>query len=156
MEELIARLKESGWLLASCESITGGDFASRLTDVSGASEVYIGGFVTYTNRAKRSLLNISEKMLLDFGAVSEEVVQSMAVATRNLLNCDIAIAFSGNAGPLASSNQPVGRVFTAIAVFDKCYVYQDDFIGDRKEIKHQTVESGIQRLLRMVYKENER
>ena len=129
-------------MLASCESVTGGDFASCITDVSGASEVYAGGYVTYTNNAKTRLLGLSESSLLNFGAVSQETVKLMAVTTRNLLNCDIAIAFSGNAGPTASSNQPVGRVFTAIALVDGCFVYQDDFIGSRKEIKRQTVESG--------------
>jgi PncC family amidohydrolase len=101
-------------------------------------------------------LGIPESLLLKFGSVSQETVKSMAVATRDLLNCDIAIAFSGNAGPNASSNQPVGRVFTAIAVGDECFVYQDDFIGSRKEIKCQTVDKGIQRLLCLVNKENMR
>jgi PncC family amidohydrolase len=156
MEELIDLLKRRGWRLASCESMTGGDFASRLTDISGASEVYVGGFVTYTDDAKMRLLGISADLLADAGAVSQETVQGMAVATRSVLNCDIAIAFSGNAGPGASSNQPVGRVFTAIAVSDDCFVYQDDFIGSRKDIKRLTVDIGIRRLKSIVNKENMR
>jgi PncC family amidohydrolase len=156
MEELIDLLKRLGWRLASCESMTGGDFASRLTDISGASEVYAGGFVTYTDEAKMRLLGISADLLADAGAVSQKTVQGMAIATRNVLNSDIAIAFSGNAGPGASSNQPVGRVFTAIAVGDDCYVYQDDFIGSRKDIKRLTVDIGIRRLISIVSKENMR
>mgnify|MGYP004701183709 CR=1 FL=1 len=156
MDELIELLKKLGWRLASCESVTGGDFASLLTDVSGASEVYAGGFVSYTNDAKMSMLGISEEFLSEFGAVSQETVKIMATHARELLSCDVAIAFSGNAGPNASSDQPVGRVYTAIALFDDCVVYQDDFVGTRKEIKRLTVESGMHRLLKLVMKESMR
>ena len=156
MEELIALLKNRNWLLASCESVTGGDFASHLTDISGASEVYAGGYVAYSNASKVNLQLVSNDLLNEFGAVSREAANRLAVETKKLLQCDVAIAFSGNAGPSASSNQPVGRVYTAIAVYDDCIVYEDDFIGSRKEIKRQTVESGIRRLLSIISKENVR
>ena len=156
MEQLIVELKSRKLKLASCESVTGGDFASRLTDVSGASEVFLGGSVVYSNEAKLQLAGVDEGILKEFGAISRDVVKSMAQSTKSLLNCDIAIAFSGNAGPNASSNQPVGRVFTAIAIFDDCFVYEDDFIGSRKEIKRQTVDIGIQRLLDVMKRENMR
>lgn len=156
MEELIALLKNRKWLLASCESVTGGDFASRLTDISGASEVYAGGYIAYSSASKVNLQLVTDDLLNEFGAVSREAVNRLAIETKKLLKCDIVIAFSGNAGPSASSNQPVGRVYTAIAVFDDCIVYEDDFIGSRKEIKRQIVESGIRRLLNIISKENMR
>ena len=156
MKQLIVELKNREWKLASCESITGGDFASRLTDISGASGVYLGGYIVYSDEAKRQLTFIDDDVLREFGAISSESVKSMAIWTKKHLNCDIVIAFSGNAGPSASSNQPVGRVYTAIAIVDDCYVYQDDFIGTRKEIKRQTVDSGIQRLLDLIKRENMR
>jgi PncC family amidohydrolase len=156
MEQLIIELKSRKLKLASCESITGGDFASRLTDVRGASEVFLGGYIVYSNEAKLQLAGVDESILREFGAISGDVVKSMAQSTKNFLNCDIAIAFSGNAGPTVSSNQPVGRVYTAIAIFDDCFVYEDDFIGSRKEIKRQTVDIGIQRLLDVIKRDNMR
>lgn len=156
MERLIDQLKQRQLKLASCESVTGGDFASRLTDISGASEVYLGGYIVYSNEAKRRLTFVDDDILEEFGAVSSETVERMAKSTKKALDVDIAIAFSGNAGPDASSNQPVGRVFTAIALFEKCFVYQDDFIGSRKQIKAKTVDIGIQRILDLIQKENMR
>lgn len=156
MERLIDQLKRRQWKLASCESMTGGDFASRLTDISGVSEVYQGGYIVYSNEAKRRLTLVEDDILKEFGAVSRECVEQMAKSTKKALNCDLAIAFSGNAGPNVSSNQPVGRVYTAIAVLDHCFVYQDDFVGSRKEIKAMTVEKGIQRILDLIQRENMR
>ncbi|MDP2813484.1 MAG: CinA family protein [Erysipelotrichaceae bacterium] len=156
MEPLIDLLRRRQWKLASCESITGGDFASQLTDISGASDVYLGGYIVYSNEAKRLLTYVDDDILKEFGAVSRETVEQMAKSTKKALHCDIAIAFSGNAGPNVSSNQPVGRVFTAIAVLDHCFVYQDDFVGSRKEIKAMTVEIGIRRILDLIKKENMR
>lgn len=150
MERLIDQLRRRQWKLGSCESITGGDFASRLTDVSGASDVYLGGYIVYSDVAKSLLTFVDDDILKEFGAVSCETVEQMAKSTKKALNCDIAIAFSGNAGPKASSNQPVGRVFTAIAVMDHCLIYQDDFVGSRKEIKTMTIEVGIQRILDLI------
>jgi PncC family amidohydrolase len=156
MQQLIDDLKSRNWRLASCESVTGGDFASLITDVSGASEVYVGGYIVYSDVSKQLLTFVDEEMLRTHGSVSAEVVRRMAVWTREYLKSDVAIAFSGNAGPKTSSNQPVGRVFTAIALNDECFVYQDDFCGSRKEIKKQIVDSGIQRLSKLIQKENMR
>ncbi|PKM87456.1 MAG: hypothetical protein CVU85_05885 [Firmicutes bacterium HGW-Firmicutes-10] len=156
MQQLLNDLKSKNWRLASCESVTGGDFASLITDLSGASEVYIGGYIVYSDISKQLLTFVNEEMLRKHGAVSPEVVRSMAIWTKDYLKSDIAIAFSGNAGPGASSDQPVGRVFTAIALNQECFVYQDDFSGSRKEIKKQIVDSGIQRLSKLIQKENMR
>lgn len=156
MQQLLNDLKSKNWRLASCESVTGGDFASLITDFSGASEVYIGGYIVYSDVSKQLLTFVNEETLRNYGAVSPEVVRSMAIWTKDYLKSDVAIAFSGNAGPGASSNQPVGRVFTAIALSQECFVYQDDFSGSRKEIKKQIVDSGIQRLLKLIQKENMR
>jgi len=156
MEELVASLKVLRWTLASCESVTGGDFASQVTDISGCSDVYAGGYIVYSNDAKHRLTHVPTEILEEFGAVSEETVKRLAIWTKNALSSDIAIAFSGNAGPGASSNQPVGRIYTAIAVNDDCFVYQDDFTGSRKQIKQQTIQAGIDRIMGFIHKENMR
>jgi PncC family amidohydrolase len=156
MQLLVESLKRNKWLLASCESVTGGDFASSITDIPGASEVYLGGTIVYSDFAKQQLTFIDDEVLRTFGSVSPEVVRSMAIWTKDYLKSDISIAFSGNAGPSESSNQPVGRVFTAIAVHQECFVYQDDFSGSRKDIKRQIIDRGKQRLLDLIHKENMR
>jgi PncC family amidohydrolase len=156
MQQLVESLKRNNWLLASCESVTGGDFASSITDVNGASEVYLGGYIVYSDLSKQKLAFVDEEMLKTFGSVSAEVVRSMAIWTKDYLKSDVSIAFSGNAGPGGSSNQPVGRVFTAIAIYQECFVYQDDFSGSRKDIKRQIVDRGKQRLLDLIHKENMR
>lgn len=146
MKELVLLLKEHHLTLASCESVSGGDFASAMTDVSGASDVYLGGTVVYTDMAKNILIGVENEVLELYGSVSEETVRQMAVLTKQRLNSDLAIAFSGNAGPRASSDKPVGRIYTAIACSDECLVFQDDLTGSRKEIKQKTVDLGIVRL----------
>lgn len=156
MHQLVESLRRNSWSLASCESVTGGDFASAITDVNGASEVYLGGYIVYSDLSKQKLAFVDEELLRTFGSISAEVVRSMAIWTKDYLKSDISIAFSGNAGPGASSNQPVGRVFTAIAFKQKCFVYQDDFSGSRKDIKRQIVDRGKQRLLDLIHKENMR
>ncbi len=82
MKQLIVELKNREWKLASCESITGGDFASRLTDISGASGVYLGGYIVYSDEAKRQLTFIDDDVLREFGAISSESVKSMAIWTK--------------------------------------------------------------------------
>lgn len=153
MNELVSILKKLSLTLTSCESVTGGDFASAVTDVSGASDVYLGGLVVYSDIAKITLAGVDDTILSVSGSVSEEAVRQMAMGTRRILKSDLSIAFSGNAGPMASSNQPVGRVFTAIAVFDQCYTYEDDLTGSRKEIKNQIVQLATRRLLDLIDKE---
>lgn len=153
MKELVSLLKKLNLTLASCESVTGGDFASAMTDVSGASEVYLGGLIVYSDYAKIRLAGVDETILSVNGSVSEETVLQMAVRTQTLLKSDLSVAFSGNAGPKASSNQPVGRVFTAIAIYDKCYTYKDDLTGSRIEIKNQIVQLASRRLLDLIDKE---
>ncbi len=153
MNELISILKKLNLTLASCESVTGGDFASAVTDISGASEVYLGGLIVYSDIAKITLAGVDDTILSVSGSVSEEAVRHMAIGTQRILKSDLAIAFSGNAGPMTSSNQPVGRVFTAIAMFDQCYTYKDDLKGSRKEIKNQIVQLATRRVLELINKE---
>ena len=107
-------LKASGLHVAVAESCTGGYVAKRLTDVSGASEVFECGVVTYSNRMKHQLLGVSRQTLDTFGAVSEETAREMAAGVRKLSGAEIGISVTGNAGPEPSEGKEVGLVYIGV------------------------------------------
>ena len=107
-------LKVNGLHVAVAESCTGGYVAKRLTDVSGASEVFECGVVTYSNRMKYHLLGVSQQTLDTFGAVSEETAREMAAGVRRLSGAEIGISVTGNAGPEPSEGKEVGLVYIGV------------------------------------------
>ena len=107
-------LKASGMHVAVAESCTGGYVAKRLTDVSGASEVFECGAVTYSNQMKHRLLGVCEQTLDTYGAVSEETAREMAAGVRKLSGAEIGISVTGNAGPEPSEGKEVGLVYIGV------------------------------------------
>ena len=108
-------LRESGLTIGTAESCTGGLLAKRLTDVAGASAVFRGGIVSYCNEVKTAQLGVPEELLEEFGAVSPEVVQAMALGCAERLNCDLAMATTGVAGPGPDDQgNPAGLVYIAL------------------------------------------
>ncbi len=102
--------------VATAESCTGGLIASMITDISGSSDYFNTGFVTYANKTKRKLIGVSEKTLKDHGAVSENTVGEMLRGTLKQAESDYAVAVSGIAGPGGGSEEkPVGTVFIGVA-----------------------------------------
>ncbi len=113
---LIKELAKRDQTIVFAESCTGGLLSSSLTSISGSSKVFKGSIVSYSNELKNSLLNISEEKLTKYGAVSEEVCESMAINVKEKLEADWAIAISGIAGPNGGSkDKPVGLVYISIA-----------------------------------------
>lgn len=109
-------LKEKQATVATAESCTGGLVASLITDISGSSEYFQTGFVTYANETKMSLLGVAEQILVEYGAVSEETVAEMLTGTLQKSGADYAIAISGVAGPTGGSEEkPVGTVYVGVA-----------------------------------------
>ena len=119
---VISLLKEEKLSFSAAESCTGGDVAKRFTDIPGASEVFMGGVVTYTNEVKAKLLGIDPALIEEKGAVSYEVAYEMATRVRELLGTDIGIGITGLAGPDGDGVNEVGTVFVSMAVEGKCYV----------------------------------
>ena len=111
---LVRELAARGLQVATAESCTGGYVAKRLTDVSGASEVFECGVVTYSNRMKHQLLGVSQQTLDTFGAVSEETAREMAAGVRRLSGAEIGISVTGNAGPEPSEGKEVGLVYIGV------------------------------------------
>ncbi len=114
--ELVTRLRTVGKTIATAESCTGGLIAKRITDVSGASEVYLGSAVTYANSAKVKLTGVDEDDLVKYGAVSEQVAIAMARGIRKALGSDIGVSTTGVAGPTGGTpEKPVGTVWLGIS-----------------------------------------
>ncbi len=113
---LVKLLKKYGLKIALAESCTGGYAAKRITDISGASEVFDCAVVSYSNEIKNKILGVRKEDLEKYGAVSEQVAKQMAQGIRNLSGADFGIGITGIAGPLSdSTNKPVGLSFVAVS-----------------------------------------
>ena len=137
-------LRKHGLTLALAESCTGGLLGKRITDVSGASEYFTTGFVTYANEAKTRWLNVSDETIKAFGAVSEEVAREMAVGARAAANSDVALSITGIAGPTGGTEtKPVGLVWSALAT--EAEVRTRSFImpGNREEVRERAAQMAL-------------
>ncbi len=121
-QALLPMLKERGLHFAAAESCTGGDIARRITELPGASAVFLGGCVTYTNEAKARLLGIEPALIEAHGAVSEPVAREMAERVRALTGAEIGLGVTGLAGPDGDGVNPVGTVFVSMAVEGQTFV----------------------------------
>ena len=131
--------------IVTAESCTGGLIAGCLTEIPGSSSVIEGGFVTYSNQAKISMLSVKLEQLDQYGAVSEEVARSMAEGALRRSKADIAIACTGVAGPGGATNtKPIGLVHLACASKTHPATHkQCNFSGDRSMIRMATVNAAF-------------
>ncbi len=144
-KRLVALLSEHKKTISCAESLTGGMLASSIVDISGASGVFAGGVVTYTDEIKHSLLGVRLDTLKEHTAVSGETVCEMAIGCRNKLSTDFAISTSGYAGPLPNEDgTPIGRVYIGFASEGITKSYKCDFSGDRGEIRRKAAEKAIE------------
>lgn len=118
LEEVVGRLLAArAWSIATAESCTGGQVASRLTDVPGSSSYMRGGVVAYDNAVKRDILGVSAAVLREDGAVSKSVVVQMAEGVRRVMGTEVGVSTSGIMGPTGGSeSKPVGTVWLAVAL----------------------------------------
>ena len=121
-EAVFPLLKEKELTFATAESCTGGEIAKRFTDIPGASSVFLGGAVVYTNEVKARLLGLDPEMIEEKGAVSREVAVALAEQVRRLTSADIGIGVTGLAGPDGDGVNEVGTVFVSMAVEGSTYV----------------------------------
>ena len=148
---VIDRLVDRGLRLVVAESCTGGLLAARLTDPPGASRYFLGGFIVYSNEAKRRLLGVPEDLLARAGAVSEEVCTAMARGARRATGAEAAVAITGVAGPTGGSEQkPVGTVWIAALAGEESTVRRYLFEGDRAEIRAASVDAALESLDRLL------
>ena len=141
-------LRERGINLATAESCTGGLIASRITDVPGSSEYFLGGIVAYAYEAKVALLNVTWDTLKAFGAVSRETVLEMARGARKTLAADLAVSVSGIAGPGGGlPGKPVGTTWFGLASTRGEWAYLHQFMGDRLQNKTLSADTAFTILL---------
>jgi nicotinamide-nucleotide amidase len=141
---LVRELARSGLTLTSAESCTGGMIGARITDVPGASAVYLGGVIAYANRVKRERLGVAPELLERHGAVSEETVRAMAQGCRERLGSDLALAVTGVAGPSGGTPQnPVGSVWLAVADGEEVIARRRSFPGGRESVRERTVNAAL-------------
>lgn len=147
---IVDRLSVRGETLATAESCTGGLLAHRVTNVPGASAVFLEGFVTYANEAKTRALGVDAALLRAHGAVSREVAAAMAEGARTAAGVDHALATTGIAGPGGGSDaKPVGTVFIALATkLGPTTVEQHRFPTDRETFKDLTAQTALDLLRR--------
>ena len=139
-----------GKKLVTAESLTGGGIGAALTSVSGASAVYKGGIISYTNEVKHKLLGVPMVMLDQYGAVSEPVAKAMAEGARKALEADIAVSVTGLAGPTGDEfGNPVGTVFIGYSDSSTTVVKHCLFSGDRETIRNRTIAEALQLILTM-------
>ena len=150
MDELAQLLKDRNISIASVESFTVGGFASTIGSISGISQVYRGSLVSYQTRIKRDVLNIDEKIIEKFGVVSKEVAGMMAINGQKMFDCDLCISFTGNAGPTAMEDKPVGLIYIGIAFLDSIQTYCFQLNGSRQQIKEQAIHLGCVELLNLL------
>ena len=150
LEDVIVRiLTEKKQTLALAESCTGGYIANRVTNVPGASEIFLAGLVTYSNQAKQSLLGVAAQTLAAHGAVSDAVAREMAEGARHRLEADFALAVTGIAGPGGGTpEKPVGTVFIALATAEHTFVLNPVNRYDRETFKYVTSQQALELLRR--------
>lgn len=148
--DIHALFKASNRTLGSVESFTGGRFASSITSISGASQFFVGAYVTYATFEKIRLLNIEKSRVDQFGVVSQEIAGDMAMHGKFLLDSDYCISFTGNAGPTPMENKPVGLIYIGVSAYNYTQVFEYLLKGSREEVINQALELGYQHLARML------
>jgi len=145
IEDVIIQLaKSKNSTVSTAESCTGGLIGHRLTEVSGSSDVYKGGFVVYSNESKIDLLGVDKSILKKYGAVSEETAQSMAKNVIKIFGSDYGISVTGIAGPAGGTDQkPVGLVYIGLAKKDGVKVKEFHFGTHRKRNKLRTSQTAL-------------
>ena len=138
----------AGRKLATAESLTGGGIGSAITSVSGASKVYAGGIISYTNEVKHRVLGVPMEDLDNFGAVSAPVAQAMAEGACRVLQADVAVSVTGLAGPDGDEyGNPVGTVFIGYADGYTAFAREYHFEGSREQVREQTIEAALALIL---------
>ena len=140
----------AGRRLATAESLTGGGIGAAITAVSGASSVFAGGVISYTNEVKNKVLGVPVEILDTCGAVSAPVAQAMAEGARRVIGADVAVAVTGLAGPDGDDfGNPVGTVFVGYADARTAFAREYHFDGNREEVREQTIEAALKLILEM-------
>ena len=140
-----------GRTLVTAESCTGGGIGAALTAVAGSSAVYKGGVICYTNWVKEHILGVSSELFYEYGAVSAQVAEAMAVGVRLRLAADVSLSVTGLAGPGGDEHgNPVGTVYIGCSTESVTAVEEYHFVGDRESVRRQSVDAALKLVLKTV------
>lgn len=138
-------------MMATAESCTGGGIATALTDLAGSSAWFDAGFVTYSNQAKQRMLAVPESVLIEHGAVSQPVVETMVRGAIANSQAQFAVAVSGVAGPGGGSvDKPIGTVWIAWGDATTQQSQRFQFSGDRQQVRAQTILAALTALIEFI------
>lgn len=147
-EEVVHTLMEKGYDITTAESCTGGMIASTLINVSGISEIYKEGYITYANDSKQKLLGVKEETLKAYGAVSEQTAYEMALGAAKAAGVRVSLAVTGIAGPGGGTKEkPVGLVYIGCCIDGNVTVLRNLFQGDRLSVRKQATARALELLL---------
>ena len=144
----VALLRDRGLTVATAESCTGGMIAAAITDLAGASRVFGTGVVSYSCDCKMKLLGVSAATLEAEGAVSAATAAQMAEGVRRIADAAVGVSVTGEAGPVAAENHPVGTVFIGLADERGTVTEEHHFAGDRAAVRRQAAEAVLDLLVR--------
>ncbi|MBN1349589.1 CinA family protein [candidate division KSB1 bacterium] len=143
-EDIIHFLMNRALTIVTAESCTGGLIAKLLTDVPGASRVFLGGIVSYSNEMKEKWLGVVSSILDQHGAVSAEVTEQMVCGILAKTKANVGVAVSGIAGPTGGTEtKPVGTVYISAKCNDSLITWHRIFEGDRNAIREQSAEAAL-------------
>ena len=146
-ETVLELCRERRWTLATAESCTGGLVGARLTEITGASDVYIGGVVAYSDEVKREQLAVAPETLRMHGAVSVETAAAMVAGARSALRADVAVAVTGVAGPGGGTREkPVGLIYLAVESPNGGANERLQLEGDRHAIREEAADAALRLL----------
>lgn len=146
--EAVEALAAAGLTVGTAESLTGGLLCAALVDVPGASAVVRGGVIAYAADLKTSVLGVDADLVADVGTVHPQVAAQLARGARTVLDCDIALATTGVAGPDSLDGHPVGTVHLALADASGVLVQECRLAGTRSQIREATVARALDMLSR--------
>lgn len=142
-QQIADLLKKNRQTVSVAESLTGGLIASRLTNVPGSSDYFIGGIVCYSPRVKVTQVGVPAALISQFGMVSKEVALALAEEIRKRLRTDIGLAATGVAGPAPVPPAPVGRVYVALSGKSTSEWKELSLQGTRQEIREKTAQAAL-------------
>ncbi|HVN48538.1 MAG TPA: nicotinamide-nucleotide amidohydrolase family protein, partial [Bacteroidota bacterium] len=150
LEEVVGTLlAEKKLSLAVAESCTGGLIADRITNISGSSNYFERGIISYSNESKTQELHVPENLIQQYGAVSKEVAEAMAEGIRKTSGVNIGISTTGIAGPTgATQEKPIGLVWIGYSDAKSTFAIKFIFNGERRIVKERAAQAALELLRR--------
>ena len=135
VKSVINKIRKSGLTISFAESCSGGNIAAEVIKISGVSDIFMGGVVTYSDEAKIDILNVTKQEIKKFGVVSENIAFLMAKNSKELFKTSLSLATTGNVGPLSSDNRSkVGEIYI-------CLIFHEKVLHKKLDLKSTRVEN---------------